>query len=204
MCMFLRKKFDSIIFFIFIFLALTIKSYSFEEKGVISHGSQDSKVVVKVFSSLTCPHCADFHKNIFQKLKSEFIDRNLVKFEHHSFPLDLAALNAEKILRCPSNKEERLKLLDEIYDKQDFWASGTDINNINSKLLKIGKNYGLNNDKIKNCLNNEQLEEEILNLRINGSKKYSISSTPTILINENKYTGKQDYVSFKKAIEKFL
>ena len=91
MCMFLRKKFDSIIFFIFIFLALTIKSYYFEEKGVISHGSQDSKVVVKVFSSLTCPHCADFHKNIFQKLKSEFIDRNLVKFEHHSFPLDLAA-----------------------------------------------------------------------------------------------------------------
>ena len=107
-------------------------------------------------------------------------------------------------MRCPSNKEKRLKLLDEIYEKQDFWASGTDINNINSKLLKIGKNYGLNNDKIKNCLNNEQFEEEILNLRINGSKKYSISSTPTILINENKYTGKQDYVSFKKAIEKFL
>ena len=50
-------------------------------------------------------------------IKEDFIDKGLVKFEHHPFPLDLAALNAEKILRCPSNKEERLKLLDEIYDK---------------------------------------------------------------------------------------
>ena len=204
MCMFLRKKFDSIIFFIFIFLALTIKSYSFEEKGVISHGSQDSKVVVKVFSSLTCPHCADFHKNIFQKLKSEFIDRNLVKFEHHSFPLDLAALNAEKILRCPSNKEERLKLLDEIYDKQDFWASGTDINNINSNLSKIAKKHGLNNDRINNCLKDENIENEILNERIMAQKKYSIESTPTIFINEKKYDGKHSYNDFKKIIEKIL
>ena len=144
---------------VFILVFISCKSYAGElspQKNLVTLGSDEAPVKIKIFSSLTCPHCADFHKNIFQKLKSEFIDRNLVKFEHHSFPLDLAALNAEKILRCPSNKEERLKLLDEIYDKQDFWASGTDINNINSKLVKIGKNYGLNNDKIKNCLNNEE------------------------------------------------
>ena len=57
------------------------------------------KVIVKVFSSFTCPYCADFHKKVFIKLKKEFIDSNLVRFEHHAFPLDLAALNAEKIIK---------------------------------------------------------------------------------------------------------
>ena len=71
------------------------------ESKVLSIGSPDAKVTVKVFSSLTCPHCANFHANIFEKLKEEYIDKGLVKFEHHAFPLDLAALNAEIIdVRC--------------------------------------------------------------------------------------------------------
>ena len=69
------------------------------EEGNIYVGDKDAKIIVKVFSSLTCPYCADFHKKIFIKLKKEFIDTNLVRFEHHAFPLDMAALNAEKILR---------------------------------------------------------------------------------------------------------
>ena len=167
-------------------------------------GNKDAKVTVKVFSSLTCPYCADFHKNVFIKLKKEFIDSNYVRFEHHSFPLDLAALNAEKILRCVTDHKKRIALLDEIYEKQEEWASGNDINNINSKLSKIAKKYDLNDDRIKNCLVNENLENEILEIRINGSKKYSIQSTPTIFINEKKYDGKHDYNLFKKEIEKLL
>ena len=167
-------------------------------------GNKDAKVTVKVFSSLTCPYCADFHKNVFIKLKKEFIDSNYVRFEHHSFPLDLAALNAEKILRCVTDHKKRIALLDEIYEKQEEWASGSDINNINSKLSKIAKKYDLNDDRIKNCLVNENLENEILEIRINGSKKYSIQSTPTIFINEKKYDGKHDYNLFKKEIEKLL
>ena len=137
-------------------------------------------------------------------MKKEFIDSNYVRFEHHSFPLDLAALNAEKILRCVTDHKKRIALLDEIYEKQEEWASGNDINNINSKLSKIAKKYDLNDDRIKNCLVNENLENEILEIRINGSKKYSIQSTPTIFINEKKYNGKHDYNLFKKEIEKLL
>ena len=83
-----------------------------ENTNLLSIGSKNAKVTVKVFSSLTCPHCANFHGKIFKKLKKEFIDTNNVKFEHHGFPLDLAALNAEKVLRCVENKEKRLKKLE--------------------------------------------------------------------------------------------
>ncbi len=192
------------IFFLTILCLSNFNSNALEIDKKVYAGNKDAKVTVKVFSSLTCPYCADFHKNVFIKLKKEFIDSNYVRFEHHSFPLDLAALNAEKILRCVTDHKKRIALLDEIYEKQEEWASGNDINNINSKLSKIAKKYDLNDDRIKNCLVNENLENEILEIRINGSKKYSIQSTPTIFINEKKYDGKHDYNLFKKEIEKLL
>ena len=175
-----------------------------ENRAVLTIGSQNAKVTVKVFSSLTCPHCANFHTKIFQKLKKNFIDAGKVKYQHHGFPLDLAALNAEKILGCVESNETKLKLLNELYKNQGSWASGSDINNINEKIFKISDNYGLNNDKNRSCLNDQNLEDEILNERINASKKYSIEATPTIFINEKKYSGQHNYEEFKKEILKFL
>ena len=85
------------------------------ESKVLSIGSPDAKVTVKVFSSLTCPHCATFHNEIFNNVKKDYIDKGLVKFEHHAFPLDLAALNAEVIIRCQVDTNKKFKLLEEIY-----------------------------------------------------------------------------------------
>ena len=192
------------VFFLTILFLFKVNSNAVEINKNIYAGNKDAKVIVKVFSSLTCPYCADFHKKIFIKLKKEFIDTNLVRFEHHAFPLDMAALNAEKILRCTNDYKKRIALLDEIYEKQEEWASGNDINNINIKLSNIAKNYDLNNDKINNCLVDDNLENEILEIRINANKKYSIQSTPTVFINEKKYDGKNDYNVFKKEIEKLL
>tara|TARA_B100001996_G_scaffold160628_1_gene122496 strand:- start:1609 stop:2211 length:603 start_codon:yes stop_codon:yes gene_type:complete len=191
-------------FFIIVFLFNSSNVSPSENKNLISIGSDDAKVTVKVFSSLTCPHCANFHTKIFDKLKEEFIDTNSVRFEHHGFPLDLAALNAEKVLRCVENKEKRLDLLSKLYEQQDSWASGPDINSINTKLIKIANAYSLNNDKSNNCLKSEELEDEILEERISGNKKYSIKSTPTVFINEKKYEGEHNYKDFKKAIKKLL
>ena len=86
------KLFNKIIL---IFIVL----FSFEAKSkIVGIGDISSKVTIKVFSSLTCPACANFHSRIFYKLKEEFIDKGIVRFEHHPFPLDLAALNEEIIL----------------------------------------------------------------------------------------------------------
>ena len=171
---------------------------------ILKVGSSDSKITVKVFSSLTCPHCANFHVSIFEKLKKEYIDKGVVKFEHHSFPLDLAALNAEIIVRCHSDNNKSFQLLGEIYKKQSQWAVGSDINIINESIKKIGLDSGLDNDKMDECLNNETAQETILNERIEAQKKYKIESTPTIYINKKQYKDKHKYKQFKKAIEKLL
>ena len=186
-----------------IFLIFFIFSNQAESK-ILSIGSPEAKVTVKVFSSLTCPHCAKFHTNVYEKLKKEYIDRGLVKFEHHSFPLDLAALNAEVIIRCQDNNRKKFELLNEIYIKQTTWAVGSDINKINELIKKIGSNFSLSNEKMDKCLKNDQAQDEILNQRIEAQKKYKIESTPTIIVNEKKYTSKVDYKAFKKMIEKNL
>ena len=200
----IKYIFNFIIYFLILSSMFKVNSNASEVNKNIFFGNKDAKIVVKVFSSLTCPYCADFHKKVFIKLKKEFVDSNLVRFEHHSFPLDLAALNAEKILRCTNNYKKRIAILNEIYEKQEEWASGNDINNINLKLTRIAKKYDLNDDRIKSCLVDENLEDQILEIRINANKKYSIQSTPTIFINDKKYNGNHDYDLFKKEIEKLL
>ena len=186
-----------------IFLIFFIFSNQAESK-ILSIGNAEAKVTIKVFSSLTCPHCATFHTNIYEKLKKEYIDKGSVKFEHHAFPLDLAALNAEVIIRCQENNNKKFELLTEIYNKQTTWAVGSDINKINELIKKIGINFNLSNKKMDACLKNDQVQDEILEERIEAQKKYKIESTPTIFVNEKKYSGKIDYKQFKKVIDKKL
>ena len=169
-----------------------------------SKNSSNSIVNVKVFSSLTCPHCAVFHGKIYEKLEKEYIQLGKVKFEHVSFPLDLAALNAEKILQCGGGSQINFKFLTEIYNQQNKWAAGTDINIINNSIKTIGKKFKLTENTMNECLASKDLEEKILNERIKAQKNYKISSTPTIYVNEKKYKGERDYKSFKEAIDKLL
>ena len=174
------------------------------DQAIQSKDSSNSIVVVKVFSSLTCPHCADFHGTIYKKLKNEYIDVGRVKFEHHAFPLDLAALNAEVIVRCQDTNEKKFEVLTEMYNRQTAWAVGSDINKINELIKKVGLEFDLSNEKMNMCLKDDQAQDEILEQRIEAQKKYKIESTPTIIINEKKYSGKIDYNQFKKFIDKKL
>jgi protein-disulfide isomerase len=199
----INKLFYKILFLMF--FTLTAQA----ESKVLSIGNPDAKVTIKIFSSLTCPHCATFHENIYEKLKEDYIDKGLVKFEHHAFPLDLAALNAEIIIRCDVNTSLNtgnieFKRLTEMYKKQKMWAVGSDIDKINSLIKKIGINFDLSNEKMNTCLKNEQIQDKILEQRIEAQQKYKIESTPTIIINEKKYSGKVDYKQFKKAIDRNL
>jgi protein-disulfide isomerase len=189
------KKF----FFLSLFFILTNCDQASQSKN-----SSNSIVVVKVFSSLTCPHCADFHGKIYEKLEKEYLSIGKVKFEHIAFPLDLSALNAEKILQCTPDTKKRINLLTELYKRQNKWAVGSDIKIINESLKKIGEEFNLTKNQMNKCLVDKKLEEKILNERIEAQKNYKVKSTPTIYLNKKKYEGIRDYKSFKKAIDKLL
>ena len=195
-----KNKLLTILIFVFTQFFLTTNLSS----EALKIGNEKAKITVKVFSSLTCPHCASFHQKIFEKLKKDYIDKNLVKFEHHAFPLDLAALNAEKVVRCAANPESKFKLLHNIYDQQKNWAVGSEINKINESLIEIGIQSQIPKDNLIKCLENEITQEDILKERIEAQKKFNITSTPTIYINEKKYEDKHEFKSFKRHIDKLL
>jgi protein-disulfide isomerase len=164
-------------------------------------GNVDAKVSLIVYESLTCGHCADFHKEVYPKLKKDFIDNDLVKIEFRSFPLDLAALNASKLSHCKN--DGKTDLLHFLYENQKQWVRGETIKDINKHLkdLIIKKDSLLD---FEGCLTNENIEDHVLNDRISGAKKFNIEATPTLIINGKKFDNPQNYKKLKKTIEKLI
>jgi protein-disulfide isomerase len=190
------------ILFISFFMLFSSFSYS-QNNDEIFIGNKNAKVEIKIYSSFTCPHCANFHKNTYPKLVKEYASKDLIKISFIDFPLDIAALNAAKIVRC-STKESSILLIDEIYKNQNTWSAGDKIQEINKKLFLIANKFNLSDEKLSNCLKDQKLEEKILNDRIDGQKKYSINSTPTIIINEKKFEGNLTFENLSKEISKIL
>ena len=193
-----------------IFLALTILFLSFSTKTIagtsssiqqIYEGNKDAKVTIITYESLTCSHCADFHKNVYPKLKKEFIDTGLVKIEFRHFPLDMAALNASKIAQCSNNGKS--DLLHFLFLNQKKWVIGETVEAVNENLKKLLKNENIVID-FEKCTNNKNIEDYVLNDRIEGVKKFKVNATPTIIINNKKFDKTLNYKNLKKFIEKLI
>ena len=123
-----------LIFFLLFFLIGPNATADYN-KYEIKEGNENAKIKIYIFESLTCPHCADFHKNIYPNLKSDFIDKGLVQIYFKNFPLDLAGLNAAKTTHC-LNSDKRLVFLHHLYETQNEWVNGETIDDINKNLKK--------------------------------------------------------------------
>ena len=204
----LNKNFSTLFLFkiLLIYLIISLKSFADNAKvlnDLIVLGANEAPVKIKIFSSLTCPHCADFHLNVVPEIKEKYVDSGKVQLIFIDFPLDQSALNASKLLHCLEQKKQ-ITFLDNIYENQSQWASGSDLNEVNNNLKEIVKILGINSTEFDKCLNNEVIEDKILSDRINGHQKYSINSTPTIIINEKKLKGSATFENIKKKIEKLI
>ena len=166
-------------------------------------GSDNSKVEIIIYSSLTCPHCAKFHNDVLPKIKKEFVETGDAKIILTDFPLDLASLNASKIIHCAKDNS-KIKLLDAIYEKQKIWTNGNNIEAINENLKKIVSDLKINNFNFDECLNDKVSEKLILEGRIKAQEKYKVDSTPQIIINKKKYNGPTDFINIAKKIKKLI
>ncbi len=167
----------------------------------ISVGNQDAKITIIAYESLTCSHCANFHIDVLPKLKKDYIDTGLAKIEFRHFPLDIAALNASKIAQCKA--DQSLEILESLYLNQQAWVKGNTEEDINNNLEKfiVDKGYTLNFEK---CINNKEIEDFVLNDRIEGTKNFKINATPTIIINNKKFEKSLNYKNLKKTLEKLI
>ena len=144
-------------------------------------GNKNAKITIIVYESLTCSHCADFHEQVYPQLKKNYLDTGLAKIEFRHFPLDVAAFNASKISQCKN--DESLKILNSLYSNQQEWVRGSTVDEINSNLKKFIENQGFKIN-FESCINDKEIEEYVLNDRVEGVKKFKVNATPTIIIND--------------------
>ena len=188
---------------IFIFLVnISLQNNSYANEILpIKEGDNSSKIKLIIYESLTCSHCANFHNEVYPELKKEFIDTGLASIEFRNFPLDLAALNASKLAHCKNNGSS--ELLHFLYKNQTRWVKGNNIIDLNNNLKKITNESGIALD-FESCVNNKKIEDFILEERIDGSKKYSIDSTPTLIINGEKFDKKLNFKNLEKILKKMI
>ena len=188
---------------IFLILVLFFSSINISNAEVnrIIAGNKDAKITIIAYESLTCSHCADFHKDIYPQLKKDYIDTGLAKIEFRHFPLDVAAFNASKISQCKN--DEGLKVLNSLYSNQQEWVKGNTVEEINGNLKKFIKSQGFEIN-FEKCINNKEIEDFVLNDRIEGVKKFKVNATPTIIINDEKFEKTLNYKNLKKSLEKLI
>ena len=178
----------------------SISSLSAETNRIVS-GNNNAKITIIAYASLTCSHCANFHKEVYPKLKKDYIDTGLAKIEFRHFPLDIAAFNASKITQCKQDKS--LEILESLYSNQQAWLKGDTIEEVNDNLKKFLKKEGFNIN-FEKCINNKEIEDFVLNDRIEGTKNFKVNSTPTIIINNKKFEKSLNYKNLKKSLEKLI
>ena len=177
-----------------------IESVNAEVKRIIS-GNENAKITIIAYESLTCSHCANFHKDIYPELKKEYLDTGLAKIEFRHFPLDVAAFNAAKISQC--KPDESLEILESLYSNQQAWVKGNTIDEVNKNLKQFieKKGFKINYEE---CVNNKEIEDFVLNDRIEGTKNFKVNATPTIIINNKKFEKSLNYKNLKKTLEKLI
>ena len=183
-----------------LFLLSSLNAQSEEIKRILV-GSESAKISIIAFESLTCSHCANFHKDVYPLLKKEYLDTGLAKIEFRHFPLDIAAFNASKVSQCKNDGDP--EILESLYANQQKWVRGNTVEEANLNLQKFLISQGFSVD-FENCINNSQIEDFVLNDRIDGVKNFKINATPTIIINNEKFEKTLNYKNLKKALEKLI
>ena len=195
------KKIFSILLIIFASFATSLFAEDSQSIKRISVGEKNAKIIIIAYESLTCGHCADFHKNVYPSLKKNFIDKGLMRIEFRHFPLDIAAFNASKIGQC--NNDGNADVLNILFSGQTKWARGKTPEEATKYLKKFLEDEGVTLD-FKKCLNDKNIEDFVLNDRIEGVKKFKVNATPTIIINDKKFEKALNYKNIKKYLEKLI
>ena len=188
------------ILFVLSLFILSITNLNAETKRIVS-GNDNARITIIAYESLTCSHCANFHKDVYPLLKKDYIDTGLAKIEFRHFPLDVAAFNASKIAQC--KQDQSLEILESLYSNQQSWVKGNSIEELNNNLKNFLKDEGFELD-FEKCINNKKIEDFVLNDRIEGTKNFKVNATPTIIINNEKFEKSLNYKNLKKTLEKLI
>ena len=165
-------------------------------------GPTDAKVTIIEYGSLTCPHCAAFNREEFPKIKSEYIDPGKIRYVFREFPLDIKAAAGSMLSRCIAKDDagKYFAVTDLLFRQQDEWV----MKNTTDTLIRIGKQAGLSQQAVEDCLKDQALLDKIAADQKYASEVLKVDSTPTFFINGDKIKGETSFEEFDKKIKSLL
>ncbi len=165
----------------------------------ISVGAADAKITIVVYDSLSCPHCATFHKTVYPKIKKKYVDSGKVRFIFREFPLNEEALNASVVVRCVP-PEKALTVITELFNRQATWAFVADSI---APLQALARPMGITDAAFRSCINDEKLKQEILKIRDKG-QAFGVDKVPTFFIIGKNLLSYDDVGTFDKLLEPLM
>lgn len=163
-------------------------------------GDANAPVTIVEYMSLTCPHCASFHKNTFKDIQSKYIETGKVRFILREFPFDPRAAAGIMLARC-APEEQFFPLVDVLFEQQSVWARAEDAR---AALLKIAKLAGFTQEAFNTCLTNQQLLDDVTEVRNRGANDFGVQSTPTFIVNGKRYSGDMSVDTMSALIDSYL
>ena len=202
----MKKKFKLIAFLIVTFFTLELKS---DENSVLNIsnndffiGNNDAPITIIEYASMSCSHCADFHNDTLEDLKTEYIDTGKVRFVFRDFPFNYPALAGSMIMRCVP-EDVRYQYMNALYKLQNSWIR-REHKDTRLELYKIMQSGGMQQEDFDACLSNIDLENDLLEGVMNAQREFNIRSTPSFIINGKLYSGNKTIKEFRQIIDKIL
>jgi protein-disulfide isomerase len=165
-------------------------------------GNAQAAVTITEFASMTCPHCAAFNEQVFPKIKAAYIDTGKVRYVFREFPLDIKAAAGSMLARCIANGDapKFFAVNDLLFRSQADWA----MKNTAETLTRIGKQAGMGQQQVEDCLKDQSLLDKITADRQYAADVLKVDSTPTFFVNGEKIKGETSFEEFAKLIDPLL
>ncbi|HEY3032083.1 MAG TPA: DsbA family protein [Bradyrhizobium sp.] len=165
-------------------------------------GPANASVTITEYASMTCPHCAAFNDNVFPKIKSEYVDTGKVRYVFREFPLDIKAAAGSMLARCIAKDDARkyFAVIDMLFKQQNDWVT----KNTTETLTRIGKQAGLSQQAVEDCLKDQALLDKIAADQKFANEVLKVNSTPTFFINGEMIRGETSFAEFDKRIKSLL
>jgi protein-disulfide isomerase len=160
----------------------------------VCFGKKDAPLTIIEYSSLNCPHCANFHNSVFPKLKEKYIDTGQVKLIFRHFPIDHQAFTAA-LVSASLPAERKLNFITEVFHNQSkYFSKDSD--------TQLSELAGIDTKSFKACIANHELQDQILNQRLTAEKDYKVDGAPTFFLDGKKYSGTLPLEEVEKSLNK--
>jgi protein-disulfide isomerase len=165
-------------------------------------GPANATVTITEYASMTCPHCAAFNEGVFPKIKSEYIDSGKVRYVFREFPLDIKAAAGSMLARCIARDDagKYFAVVDMLFKQQNDWV----MKNTTETLTRIGKQAGLSQQAVEDCLKDQALLDKIAADQKYAAEVLKVNSTPTFFVNGEMIKGETSFAEFDKKIKSLL